>query len=579
MATTTRQHIEMTRLDASGNQYILYPKNTLKDVYTSATSGVTIEGKVNFFGTCSTAAGTAAKTATISGFSLVAGAHVTMVFTNGISVASATLNINSTGAKAIKFGGAALKANAIRANARVEMVYDGTDFHVISGAAEAPYVTNANTTKFYLTGTPTNESGVPTAEHFDTGVYVSTTSGQLVAGSFSGDGASLTNLNASKLASGTVPVARLATSGATAGTYGPTADATLAHSGTVKVPQVTVDAYGRITGCKDITLTLPAGLATDEKVKNTLATTTKAYITGTTSATTNTGTQVFDTGVYLDTTAGRLTSGSMLTTTCYLGDTSSYINKTNYTGQAATVGTLSGYVVDSCASADANGVTAKALSANQGYLLQNQITTLNSNVPFKFGVDSSGNYGYIKAGADTVTPFLTRTGNATAANVLSGKTFSNDSSSGLTGTMPNIKSIDDAISSVYVVGGSSGDGIYARMNAGAHITNAGSGYPELFIPQSQLSSILTGTTASGQTRVSGTPVLTSTISFGKTFAIVPSVVIAYANGWSGSNEYDVTGWVTITNVTTTNFTVQIGKWTSYSYNHDISWSAVGFAPR
>ena len=58
-------------------------------------------------------------------------------------------------------------------------------------------------------------------------------------------------------------------------------------------------------------------------------------------------------------------------------------------------------------------------------------------MPFKFGVDSSGNYGYIKAGADTVTPFLTRTGNATSANVLSGKTFSNASSSGLTGTMTN----------------------------------------------------------------------------------------------------------------------------------------------
>ena len=111
-------------------------------------------------------------------------------------------------------------------------------------------------------------------------------------------------------------------------------------------------------------------------------------------------------------------------------------------------------------------------------------------VPFKFGVDSSGNYGYIKAGADTVTPFLTRTCNATAANVLSGKTFSNASSSGLTGTMPNIKDIDDAISSVYVANGSSGSGIYARMNAGAHITNAISGYPELFIPQSQIASTI-----------------------------------------------------------------------------------------
>lgn len=45
---------------------------------------------------------------------------------------------------------------------------------------------------------------------------------------------------------------------------------------------------------------------TDQKVKNTLNTTAKAYVTGTTSATTSTGEQVFDTDVYLDTTAGKL---------------------------------------------------------------------------------------------------------------------------------------------------------------------------------------------------------------------------------------------------------------------------------
>ena len=49
----------------------------------------------------------------------------------------------------------------------------------------------------------------------------------------------------------------------------------------------------------------------DVNVTNTLAATTKAYVTGTTSATTNTGTQVFDTGVYLDTTAGRLSVASL----------------------------------------------------------------------------------------------------------------------------------------------------------------------------------------------------------------------------------------------------------------------------
>ena len=49
---------------------------------------------------------------------------------------------------------------------------------------------------------------------------------------------------------------------------------------------------------------------TDTKVTNTLNTTAKAYVTGTTSATTNTGTQVFDTGVYLDTTAGKLVAST-----------------------------------------------------------------------------------------------------------------------------------------------------------------------------------------------------------------------------------------------------------------------------
>ena len=54
---------------------------------------------------------------------------------------------------------------------------------------------------------------------------------------------------------------------------------------------------------------------TDTKVTNTLATTTKAYVTGTTSTTTNTGTQVFDTGVYLDTTAGTLVAKTFKTST------------------------------------------------------------------------------------------------------------------------------------------------------------------------------------------------------------------------------------------------------------------------
>lgn len=51
-------------------------------------------------------------------------------------------------------------------------------------------------------------------------------------------------------------------------------------------------------------------VGTDENVKNTPANTTKAYLTGTTSATENTGGQVFDDGVYVTTEQGQLNATS-----------------------------------------------------------------------------------------------------------------------------------------------------------------------------------------------------------------------------------------------------------------------------
>lgn len=71
---------------------------------------------------------------------------------------------------------------------------------------------------------------------------------------------------------------------------------------------------------------------TDTKVTNTLATTTKAYVTGTTSASTNTGTQVFDTGVYLDTTAGQLTATTFNGTTFSGGGVATLAEVKTYLG-------------------------------------------------------------------------------------------------------------------------------------------------------------------------------------------------------------------------------------------------------
>ena len=47
-------------------------------------------------------------------------------------------------------------------------------------------------------------------------------------------------------------------SGATAGSYGPSANASPAHSGTFSVPYITVDAKGRVTAASTKTITLPA---------------------------------------------------------------------------------------------------------------------------------------------------------------------------------------------------------------------------------------------------------------------------------------------------------------------------------
>lgn len=59
-----------------------------------------------------------------------------------------------------------------------------------------------------------------------------------------------------------------------------------------------------------LSVNIPWNDNTDVNVTNTLGTTTKYYVTGTTSSTTNTGTQIFDTGIYATTTSGQLNATS-----------------------------------------------------------------------------------------------------------------------------------------------------------------------------------------------------------------------------------------------------------------------------
>ncbi len=82
------------------------------------------------YATCSTAAATLAKTAALSSYALTANGIVAIKFTNDVP-ASATLNINSKGAKAIYHRGAAITDGIIKAGDTATFIYN-TYYHLIS---------------------------------------------------------------------------------------------------------------------------------------------------------------------------------------------------------------------------------------------------------------------------------------------------------------------------------------------------------------------------------------------------------------------------------------------------------------
>ncbi len=104
--------------------------------------------------TCSTAEATAAKTAALSSYTLTANGIVSVKFTNAVG-AGATLNINSKGAKAIHYRGAAITDGIIKAGDTATFIYS-TYYHLIA-------IDRANPTK---TSELTNDSGFLT-QHQD----------------------------------------------------------------------------------------------------------------------------------------------------------------------------------------------------------------------------------------------------------------------------------------------------------------------------------------------------------------------------------------------------------------------------
>lgn len=170
-----------------------------------AIDGVNFNGSadISHYGTCSTAAATAAKTVAVTNYKLVTGGHVYVKFTVTNSAANPTLNVNSTGAKAIYYRGSAISAGYLAANRTYEFIYNGTQYELVGDID-----TNTNTT--YSAGTGLDLSGT----------------------TFS-----------------------LENSGVDAGSYGPSADVSGTDGSTINIPQITVDAKGRVTSVVNRVLT------------------------------------------------------------------------------------------------------------------------------------------------------------------------------------------------------------------------------------------------------------------------------------------------------------------------------------
>lgn len=138
-------HVHPAQTTVSGNAGSATKLATARTI-----DGVSFDGTSNIthFGSCSTAAGTAAKVVSCPGFVLTTGSVITVKFTVNNTASNPTLNVNNTGAKAIQYRGNAMVSGYLGNNSVYTFIYDGTNYQLIGDL-------NTDTNTTYNTGTAT----------------------------------------------------------------------------------------------------------------------------------------------------------------------------------------------------------------------------------------------------------------------------------------------------------------------------------------------------------------------------------------------------------------------------------------
>ena len=298
------------RVTAASTKTITLPADN-NTTYTNQSLG-------NGYGTCATEEATTAKVVTLSGYSLVINGQVSVKFTYAVP-ASATMNINSKGAKNIYYKGAAIVAGVIKAGDIATFIYDGTQYQLIaidrwqddtaksisglSVSGKTITYTKVNGTTGTITTQDTTYSaattsanglmsssdktklnGIATGAEVNQNAFAKFTIGSttieadakqdtltFVAGSNITLTPDATNDKITIAATDTVYTHP--NSGATAGSYGPSANATPAYGATFNVPYITVNAAGHITAISTKTVKIPASDNTWRGIQNNLTST------------------------------------------------------------------------------------------------------------------------------------------------------------------------------------------------------------------------------------------------------------------------------------------------------------------
>ena len=152
-------------------------------------NGMLVQGDANRtnYGTCSTAAATAAKTVDCTGFELVTGAEITVKFTVDNAAANPTLNVNGTRARPIYYRGSPIATGYLAAGRVYTFRYDGARYELVgdvntdSDTKVTQAVTTANAEYPLLLGPNGQTTNVTTTAYFDSGVTLNPSTNTITA--------------------------------------------------------------------------------------------------------------------------------------------------------------------------------------------------------------------------------------------------------------------------------------------------------------------------------------------------------------------------------------------------------------